>query len=70
MKPPRSTDNAAPADPEGLAPLVASYLEWMRATNYSDATVENQKTYLRFFLRWCADRDVARPADVTRPILE
>lgn len=46
------------------------YLEWMRIKNYSEDTVESRKNLLKYFRRWCAEREITRPQEVTRPILE
>jgi integrase/recombinase XerD len=51
-------------DPEGLSALSAEYLEWMRARNYSEATLLNRGAYLRRFSAWCADRGLTRPAEI------
>jgi integrase/recombinase XerD len=57
-------------DPEGLSALAEEHLEWMRARNYSAATLSNRGAYLRRFIAWCADRGLARPSEITKPILE
>jgi integrase/recombinase XerD len=57
-------------DPEGLSALTEAHLEWMRSRNYSDATLVNRAAYLRRFVAWCADRGLARPSEITKPILE
>jgi integrase/recombinase XerD len=57
-------------DPEGLAVQIEEHVAWMRARNYSDATLTNRAAYLRRFLAWCGDRGLTRPAEVTKPILE
>lgn len=58
------------ADPQGMTALATSYLEWGRVHNYSAATTDHHRRYLNAFLTWAADRGVARPGDVTKPILE
>lgn len=63
---------AAPdlSDPYGFAALAASYLEWMRVHNYSEATVLAREKLLGFLADWLELRGITRPADVTRPVLE
>ena len=65
---------AAPAaelgDPRGLRALVARHLEWLPVANYSLRTVHVRGIYFRIFLRWCDERAIARPTEVTKPILE
>ena len=57
-------------DPQGLFAWMQRYLEWLRVQNYSERTVENRELYLGYFIAWCAERGIARPVEVTRPILE
>jgi len=59
-----------PTDPHGFRVLIDSYLEWLRARNYSDATVHNRDHYLKELLVWCAERSLTRPREITRPVLE
>jgi integrase/recombinase XerD len=58
------------SDPRGMAALAERFLEWMEMRNYSDQTVRNRRLYLGYFIVWCEERSIARPSDVTRPILE
>lgn len=46
------------------------YLEWMQVTNYSKNTVHKRGWDLQFFDRWCQERAIELPQDVTKPILE
>ncbi len=57
-------------DSQGLHAWMQRYLEWLRVQNYSERTVENRYLYLGYFIAWCAERDITRPVEVTRPILE
>jgi integrase/recombinase XerD len=57
-------------DSQGLHAWMQRYLEWLRVKNYSERTVENRHLYLGYFIAWCAERGIARPVEVTRPILE
>ena len=57
-------------DPRGFSCLKDRYLEWMRLKNYAESTIENRQAYLRYFIRWCEERDLKRPSEITRPILE
>jgi integrase/recombinase XerD len=59
-----------PADPQGLTQMLIQYLEWMRIRNYSDFTVTTQASYLSTFIDWASKRSLARPSDITKPILE
>jgi integrase/recombinase XerD len=68
--------NAAHADawdrsaPDALALWRDSYLDQLAARNYSDGTIEGRRDSIKVFLNWCAERDLARASQITRPILE
>src|ERR1700675_262899 len=57
-------------DPKGMVSLIKHRLEAMAVKNYSVQTVRLHKCYLCYFAKWCADRGVTRPAEVTKPIIE
>ena len=59
-----------PHDPEGFGVWVRRYLEWLAVRNYSPRTVGNAESSLRLFVEWCAARSLARPVELTKPILE
>jgi integrase/recombinase XerD len=61
---------AEPLDPEGLVAWARRYIEALRVKNYSERTLETRQSYLQIFSRWCADRNITRPTEVTKPILE
>lgn len=48
----------------------ADHLEWLRMRNYSPATIRGREIYLRAFIRWCDDRALTFPQEITRPIVE
>lgn len=58
------------SDSNGLAARAAEHLEWLCIKNYSEQTITNRHVYLRYFIAWCEQRGISRPADITRPILE
>jgi len=58
------------ADPDGLACLMEAYLEALRSQNYTPSTCARREEHLSQFIRWCAERDLERPAQITLPILE
>src|SRR6202035_1453913 len=58
------------ADPEGLAAMLRAFLDHRRGRHYSEHTVATQEFQLVPFLDWCAERGIARPGEVTRPVLE
>jgi len=59
-----------PGDPHGLGVWIARFLDWLRAHNYSDATVHGREAYLALFCAWCEERGITRPSEITKPILE
>ena len=59
-----------PRDPDSLYAYLRRFLEWMRVKNYSERTTENREVYLRYFIAWCDERGLARPQDITKPIIE
>jgi integrase/recombinase XerD len=63
----RLTDDG---DPKGMVGLIKHRLEAMAVKNYSVQTVRLHKSYLCYFAKWCADRGITRPAEVTKPIIE
>ena len=60
----------APHDAQGLAAYVLRYLEWLQVHNYAAPTVQNRQSYLGTFVAWCAERGLATPKEITKPILE
>ena len=59
-----------PNDPFGFIVLSEAYFQWMGVKNYSKSTIKNRRTYIKYFIRWCDDRGLAQPSEITRPILE
>jgi integrase/recombinase XerD len=59
-----------PHDPFGFIVLSEAFLQWMAVTNYSESTIKNRKTYLRYFIIWCDERGLTQPSEITRPIIE
>lgn len=57
-------------DPLGMDTLVSGHLDWMRVRNYSEDTIRDRAYCLSYFARWCAERGLTRPAEITKPILE
>ena len=68
--------NAVQADdwersgPESLAVWRDRYLEQLGSRNYADGTIRGRRDNLKVFLNWCAERDLLRVTQITRPILE
>ena len=56
--------------PDSLRATMASYLEALTVLQYSPATCDARADCLLKFARWCEERGLMRPAEVTRPLLE
>jgi integrase/recombinase XerD len=59
-----------PTDSRGMAQLRDRFLENMAVRNYSPRTVESRTGYLNRFIKWCDERAIVRPSDVTKPIVD
>jgi integrase/recombinase XerD len=57
-------------DPQGLAIKIIRFCDWLRDNDYSEDTIEGYGACLAFFSRWCAERGLEKPHDVTRSLLE
>jgi hypothetical protein len=40
-----------PGDPHGWHAVTEAFLEWMAIQNYSPETVDNRRTYMRYFVQ-------------------
>lgn len=53
-----------------MKPYLAAFLEASAAQGLSPRTVESRERLLKRFIAWCAERDLHKPQEITRPILE
>ena len=53
-----------------LSAVVKQYLEWLAERGYSPWTVHHRRSYLGYFVEWCAERGIAEPQELTRLVLE
>jgi integrase/recombinase XerD len=58
------------SSPDSLRTWAARHVEWARSKNYSERTIEGRIRNINLFIAWAEARDVTRPVEVTRPILE
>jgi integrase/recombinase XerD len=58
------------SDPLGFQSLLDGHVEALQVRNYSDQTLSNRRKTISRFARWCIERGVTRPSDVTKPIIE
>ncbi|MBK6687702.1 MAG: site-specific tyrosine recombinase XerC [Deltaproteobacteria bacterium] len=59
-----------PFDAEGFLVRSREYHAWMETRNYSAHTIKNSRRTLNYFIQWCADRDLSRPTQITKAIVE
>jgi integrase/recombinase XerD len=64
---PRERD---PAEASGIYPYLLRFLEWSASRGYAEQTRLLRENAIRRFIRWCGERSIDRPQDVTRPVLE
>ncbi len=60
-------------DPEvagGFHGYLIDFIEWTAARQYSAMTVKARRIELGYFIDWCEERGIRRPAEVTRALLE
>jgi integrase/recombinase XerD len=57
-------------DPLSLYRQMLDFLMWLEERNTSRHTLKHWELYLRYFVSWCDERGLTRPAEITRPILE
>ena len=65
---PRRRSPELPDNAMGWA--LMDFLAWSETTGATTATIATRKQSLIVFVRWCAERSLARPQDITLPILE
>lgn len=53
-----------------LASLIDEWFRRLEERAYSERTIEAHKWALRMFVRWAEERDLRRPAQISKPILE
>ena len=59
-----------PGDAHGFYCRVSEHLEYLGTKGFSAQTVKTRRFYLTYFVQWCSERSLSRPAQITKPILE
>lgn len=67
---PKENDLLERGDARSMAVLADEWFEYLRQRNYSQKTINGHSWSLRAFLRWAQERDLRRPEQITKPILE
>ena len=58
-----------PIERSGIYPYLARFVDWSGSRNYSPRTTALRAIHIGSFIRWCDERGIDKPRDVTRPIL-
>jgi integrase/recombinase XerD len=66
----RSYAHQAIIEASGFYPYLRSFLEWGEVKGHSKDTQRRRQAALRRFIHWCDERDLTKPQEITRPILE
>jgi integrase/recombinase XerD len=59
-----------PLNPRGFVVLMREHIEALKVKGHSERTVGACEWSVSAFIVWCQERDLMRPQDVTRPILQ
>lgn len=66
----KATRTQIPIEHNGIYPFQVRYLDWLLVRGYSAETKKLRDNALRTFIEWCDQRDIQKPQDVTKPILD
>jgi len=66
----RPADGLDRTNPHGLACWLDAYLDNLAVRNFAAHTINGRRLALTAFMRWGQERELFRPQDVARPILE
>ena len=53
-----------------LTRWMEAHFEWMLVTGFTPDTIRARRIALKRFIRWCADRGINDPRDITKPMIE
>jgi integrase/recombinase XerD len=67
---PPKVEQRDPLAHNGLLPYMAAHFEAQLVRGHSTWTIHRARVTLRRFITWCDTRGLARPADITKPVLE
>ncbi len=59
-----------PIEHNGIMPYLNQFLQWAEVRSMSLETNRSRDRSIRRFIRWCDERNLQRPQDITKPILE
>jgi integrase/recombinase XerD len=67
---PRAKPAVDPLGHNGITAYLRQFLDASGALGQSPRTIEGRDYELRHFIRWCEERGLSRPQDITRAVLE
>ena len=67
---PKRMQKAAPVPNNAIEAMLEPHLEALAVKQYSQQTIKTRRDQLGVFIRWCVDRSLENPHDITRPVLE
>lgn len=53
-----------------ITTYLKNYLQWLTVRHYSPRTISLRKTNISRFIKWCDERSLTHPQEISRPILE
>lgn len=59
-----------PPSQQGMWSHVDDFLESLRTRHYSETTLASHRSHVSRFLKWCDERGLAEPGEVTQPVIE
>ncbi len=57
-------------DPLAFGARFEKYIAWMERKNFSAETATVRRRNFSYFVKWCEERSLYRPEEISRPILE
>ena len=54
----------------GITPYLKAFMDWSAMTGYTEQTIRTRKIAVGYFIRWCDERGLNSPQEITTPILE
>ncbi len=58
------------SDPKGFYRLLQQHVSWLAVRNFAPATLKRRATYVKAFAKWCFERELNSPTQITKPIIE
>lgn len=50
--------------------MLERFIEWLRVHNYSETTLAIRDEHIRYFIKWCEERNLLEINEITFPLLE